>query len=277
MKTIIEQEKIEENKELLDLIREDFYRIRPKTQAEFFKEKSDTIPSLSKLKKMFNNATYNEILLTAGVEEKYLNAIRRYKEEYLIQAKRVVEHLGYIPSINELERQGVSVKMLKKHYGNYENIVKILEEEGYERIRIRKVINETDVELLKLYVDFSNRIGKTASVDDINSNENLPNAGVFVQHFGGMNELRKRAGFEEWDRNNKRYTKSKIIDVLLEKIIKKQDFLTAREIDKDNDLASETTILRYFRTSKLSQVNKEILQIIKEKDYELYKKLSKNK
>lgn len=277
MKTIIEQEKIKENKELLNLIREDFYRIRPKSRAEFFKEKSDTIPSRSKLRKMFN-ATYNEILLTAGINENELNNIRRNREEILIKLRKIIEDNERIPKISEINRFGISRTAINREFGSYQNAVK---EVVNEDVPIRKSydITETNEELLQMYIEFSCRIGKGdigASREDLNTSNEIYNAGVFELRIGGINELRILAGLSPRYQGKIVYSKEDIIQELTKKIISKGDFLTFKEIKEDKELPGTTTILRCFKTTKLSQVNKQMLQIIKEEDFKLYEKLSKN-
>ncbi len=278
MKTIIEQEKIEENKELLDLIREDFYRIRPKTRVEFFKEKSDSIPSLGKLRKMFDNATYNEILLTAGINENELNNIRRNREEILIKLRKIIEDNERIPKISEINRFGISRTAINREFGTYQNAVK---EAVNKDIPIKKIydITETNEELLQMYIEFSYTIGKGdigASRKDLNESKEIYNAGIFELRIGGINELRILAGLSPRYQGKIIHSKEYIIQELSEKIINKGDFLTGKEIKEDKELPGTTTILRCFKSTKLSQVNKQMLQIIKEEDFKLYKKLSKN-
>ena len=255
-----------EKEELLKLIKEEYYRIKPRTCVEFFEKRDTRIPSLSRLRKLFNDATYNQILRMANVDEKDLNAVRREKQEYLIKIKQITESLGYIPVIQEVEKEGISHRILVKYFGSYKNLVRELERENYEKNSKRAEVKENNEELLQMYINFSNRIGKTASVDDLNNSNEIYNGAVFFTRFGGMNELRKLAGFELYYRNSSKYTKDKITNVLVDKIIHNNRFLTAKEIERDSELPALATILRYFKTTKIRDVYKEIDFIIRKRN-----------
>lgn len=277
MKTIIEQEKIEENKELLDLIREDFYRINPAGCNDFFKRRDRRIPCLPVLKKKFNNASYNDILQYAGIEDTNLHYVRRNREEILIKLRRIIESNG-IPPVSRINEFGMTSETIVEEFGSYEEGIK---KAVNQEVMVKKFdyVKESDEELLQMYIEFSYKIGKGdtgASGVDLNRSNEIYNAGIFMIRFGGMNELRKLAGFFPKYNGKIVYQKENIIQGLTKKIISKGNFLTAKEIVEDTELPAFATILRHFKTTKISQVNKEMIQIIKEKDYELYKKLNKN-
>lgn len=277
MKTILEQENIEENKELLDLIKEDFYRIKPINCNDFFKRRDKRIPCLPALQKKFNGATYNDILQIAGVDDTELHFVRRNREEILSKLRYIISNNNYIPSSVEVCKYGVCRETIIKEFGSWKKAIK---EAVNKDIQLRKLVNvkETNEELLEMYIEFSNKIGKGdigASGIDLNESQEIYNAGVFMLRFAGMNQLRSLAGFPP--QYNRRIINSKenITQILTEKIIRKGRFLTATEISEDKELPALATILKYFRNTKLSEVNKEILQNIKEKDIELYKMLIK--
>lgn len=277
MKTIIEQEKIEENRELLNLIREDFYRIRPKGCNDFFKKRDKRIPCLPVLQRKFGGATYNDILQVAGIDDTNLHYVRRNREEILIKLRSIIKSNGILP-ISRIDEFGISNGTIVKEFGSYEEAIK---RAVNKEIMVKKLdcVKETNEELLKMYIEFSYKIGKRdtgASGVDLNRSNEIYNSGTFIIRFGGMNELRKLAGFIPQYNGKIVYLKENITQDLIEKIIIKGNFLTTKEIIEDKELPALATILRYFKTTKLSQVNKEILLIIKEKDFELYEKLNKN-
>lgn len=263
-----------EKEELLKLIKEEYYRIKPRNYVEFFEKRDTRIPSLSRLRKMFNDATYNQILRMADIDEIDLNVLRREKQEYLIKIREITERLGYIPVIQEVQKEGISHQILVKHFGSYKNLVRELEKENYEKNSKRAEVKENNEELLQMYINFSNRIGKPASVDDLNNSNEIYNGGVFLTRFGGMNGLRRLAGFEIDDRGiYNKYSKEKITNKLIEKVILKNKTLTITEINKESELPSATTVLRYYKTTNITNVYQEILTIIKERDINIYNKL----
>ena len=265
-----------EKEELLKLIKEEYYRIKPKSSNEFFKECDTRIPSVLRLKKMFNNASYNQILIMADVDKKYLNGIKIDKQEYLNRIRKIVERLGYIPTVQELDNEGIVHKNILKYFGSYKTIVRELEKENFIRKLERAEVKESNNQLLQMYIDFCNKIQKVASPNDLNNSDEIYNVGVFINRFGGMKELKRLAGFKINDETkNKKYTKEAINDKLSKKIIERNKMLTTKEIDSDPELPASSTILRCYRTSKITNVYKEILSVIKQRDINIYNNLVK--
>ncbi|MCD3319507.1 hypothetical protein G8V07_11485 [Clostridium botulinum D/C] len=120
-------------------------------------------------------------------------------------------------------------------------------------------VKETNEELLQMYINFSKKIGKSASVKDLNSNKEIYNADVFTIRFGGMTELKELAGFKTIN-GNKKYTKEKIKELLLQKFKEKGRRLYNSEINKDKDLPCTKTVCQYFHTTKTSIVWEQILK-----------------
>lgn len=244
------------DKELLDLIKENYLRIKPKTCHDFFKYRDKEIPCLPTLKKLFG-MTYNEILLKAGISEDDLNFVRRDKEQYLEKLKEISEKLGYVPSLNEFIRLGYSPQVLTKFYGSYENAAKIVNTD-YRVYKKYKKCEKSKEELLKEYIDFSKKIGKVASFLDCEMSEELSSMGSYYCKFGNMENLKKEAGFEIGRIYKRKYEKQNIIDKLVETYLKKGKRLTVKELRNQNDFPSYTTILHNFKTTKINEVWEEI-------------------
>lgn len=257
-----------EKEELLKLIKEEFYRIKPQWCSDFFYNRDKRIPCLPSLQKMFDGATYNEILMLAGVQEDDLNFVRRDKDKCLDRLRKIIEKLGYIPNPYKFNKMGCSLSIIVKYFGSWENAVR---EAGYKEYECKELaeVKENNAELLQMYIEYSNNIGRPATIRELDDSDEIYNAGVFSIRFGGMNELRKLAGFEIYDRSPRKYTKESISNVLIDKIIKNNRLLTVKQIDEDSDLPALATILKYFKTTKISEVNKEILQVINERNCNL--------
>lgn len=145
-------------KELLDLIKENYEKIKPKTCTEFFKHRDKRIPCLPTLQKLFG-MTYNQILIKAGIADDNLNFVRRDQEQYLEKLKEITEEIGYVPSVNQFISLGYSPSILAKYFGSYENAAKIIDSEYKSKKRFEKV-DESKEELLDRYIEYSKKLEK---------------------------------------------------------------------------------------------------------------------
>ncbi|MDY4544814.1 MAG: hypothetical protein SPE00_05835 [Bacilli bacterium] len=178
--------------ELLILMKNEYYRINPKDNKEFFRERDKRIPGKLSLKKRCGGLTYNEILELAGVENKKLN--------------------------------------------------------------LRKKVKEDTEELLKEYKEFSNKQGHPATCKELNSSNEIYNASIFTIRFGGMSQLRTAAGFETIYYKTK-WSKSKIENMLIQLRKEKGRKLVTSDIKK---YISIMTVLKYYKTTKISEIFNEI-------------------
>lgn len=252
------------DKELLELIKLEYERIKPKGCWDFFKKRDRRIPSLPTLQKRFNK-TYNEILLMAGVSDEDLNFIRRTPEQYLEKLKSVSIELGYVPSANEFNKRGYCSNILANHFGSYANAVNMLGLDC-EPYKTPIKIHETKDELLKMYIDFSKKIGKPASVNDLMESEEIYDADIFYIRFGGMKGLKEKAGFPIIDKNNTEYSKEQIKRNLIELYLSYGRRLSVQELKANPKLPSYATILKYFETTKIEDIWNEIESEILEDD-----------
>ncbi|AEB77624.1 hypothetical protein ADU80_04995 [Clostridium botulinum] len=124
---------------------------------------------------------------------------------------------------------------------------------------VRADVKETDDELLQMYINFSNKIGKPASSVDLNNSKDIYNADVFGIRFGSMEDLKKLVGFPVFQ-STKKYTKEKLKQILLQEYKKLGRKLTYKEINENKEIPTITTFCRYFRTTKMSKVWEEVLK-----------------
>lgn len=243
------------DQELLNLIKAEFYRIQPKGCWDFFKQ-SKNIPCLPTLQKRFNK-TYNEILILAGIPDEELNFVRRDKKIYLQQLKMVADKLGHPPSAKEFNKQGYCSATLRKLFGSYNNA---LRSAGLEINMTRKKITYNKSELKKQYLNLSKKLGNPASCNDLDNAKDLPNSSSFPLRFGGMKGLKETAGMAPSTHGPKpKYSKELIIKMLMDECNKLGRCLTVAEINSNPSLPTHVTILKYFKTTSIVDVWKEVL------------------
>ncbi len=245
------------DKELLNLIKSEYERIKPKNFFEFFEKRDRRIPCHPKLRKRFNK-TYNGILLLAGVKESEIKFIRsetRGQEYYLKGLKQLAEELGKSPTIEEYRDYGYSPEMLKKHYKFYNDALK---EAGLETNykHIAKDLSKEDI--IDIYIEISNKVGRPATIREIRENYSEFNPQIFLKYFTSINTLRREAGLEESNRGKLLYTKHKIKNILIEAHKEYGRRLTPKDIRKNKDLPSYGTIIKYFKAKSLNDVWEEV-------------------
>lgn len=248
--------------EILETIKEEYLEIIPKGCSDFFKKKRKS-PSLPYLRKRFN-LTYNQILIKVGIPEGNLKFVRKNRAEYISIIKNLYEKLGHTPSAIEFTDNGYSPIPMMKIFGSYNNSIK---ESGLTPNKCNSKVDLSKKEMLIEYKAFSNRIGKPASAKDLDYSKTMVSSGAYNLKFCGMNNLRKMAKFQEVQSGNKPIYNRKIIsELLLKEYYKLKRHLTKVEINKNGNLPSSLTILKYFETTKLINVWAEIDKIIVERE-----------
>ncbi|MCC5439782.1 hypothetical protein EJM73_06435 [Clostridium botulinum] len=249
---------------LLKIFKEEYYKINPISKAQFGKEKSSNIPSFTYYRNRFNK-TWNELKKLAGIHE-IINE-RRTKEEWIKIIKDVVDDLGYIPSSNKFEEICCSTKSFEPVLGNYNNALK---EIGFEPPNESPVIVEVDTKkLLEMYIEFSKKLGRLASNGELDNSKDIYNADVFIIRFGSMYALKKEANkILEFDidlQNKEKYTREKILNLLIQEYKVYNRRLTNKEVNINKNLPSISTILRKFTTTKMNVVWCYVEKFINEK------------
>lgn len=249
------------DQELLNIIREEYYEIQPKGCWDFFKRRRKS-PSLPYLKKRFN-MTYHEILMKAGIPREELKAVREKEQDksfYLDRLNKLAIELGHTPTIKEYREHGFSPERLRSLFGSYNNAIKEAGLTPRREMDLKKRVKKK--ELLRIYKDISNELGRPATLKDIKKYCKQYRASLFVDVFGGMNQLKKEAGFIFEEKGNIKYTKDQITELLITEYQKHKRHLTAQEIEDNDNLPCYITVMRHFKATTLEDVWREIDSIL---------------
>lgn len=246
--------------DLLDVIRKEYIELNPKGCWDFFKRRTKS-PSLQYLQKRFG-LTFNEILIVAGVPQDKLNFLRgvvQDREYYLRQLTEMAEKLGHTPTVKEFKQHGGSPHHLPLLFGSYNQAVL---EAGLVPNQ-QRVKAYSKKQLCRIYKDISKQIGRPATARDLDTHSDHFDSSAFINTFGGLNQLRAEAGFDQSKRGrDRRYTKEQITQMLISEYRKKRDRLTTREIQQNKNLPNFMTILHYFNVHSLTEVWAEIEGVI---------------
>lgn len=141
-------------------------------------------------------------------------------------------------------------------FGSWNNFIK---ECGINPFKTPEQVKYSDEELLKMYYDFSIRLGYPAKVKDLDNSEVMCNYGVYKIRFGSMFHIRELLGFKS-DKHPLKYTQKMIIKLLTEEYIKNgYNILSTEEIKANLNLPSITTICCYFMKTSMNEVWEEVI------------------
>ncbi|WP_137744590.1 homing endonuclease associated repeat-containing protein [Robertmurraya siralis] len=257
------------DEELLAIIKEEYDAIQPKGCHDFFKRRVNT-PSRTYLRKRFG-ITFNEILIKAGVPKEELNLVRSKnsgesldKNQYLNNLQQLANELGRTPTVVEYNKKGYSYRNLTLLFGTYNQaLIEAGLKPNFEP-KPNKIISKKV--LLTFYKNLSQTLNRPATINDLKKYCKEYRLSDFLHTFGGMYELKKEAGFKEKNKTKKKkYTKEKLIDLLITEYEKCKKHLTAREINANTNLPLHFTILNYFKAGSLSDVWAEVDKIMVER------------
>lgn len=244
------------DKELLQILKNELKRLNTNKWLDYERNRNKEYPSVTFYKRRFK-CSWNKLLKKAGYKDNEINNIRRTKEELIKMLKNIAKEIGHTPSITELSKLGHNEGLFKDNFSSYNEAVRLA---GLKPNTSPVDIKETNEELLQMYIDFSNKIGKSASFNDLNKSNEVYNADVFCIRFGGMVELKKLAGFTTMETSNKKYTKKILKEMLLEEYNRLGRQPSNNELRANKSLPSLNTFLRYFKTTKMSEVWEEVLR-----------------
>ncbi len=151
----------------------------------------------------------------------------------------------------EIVKHGVKYTEIHKYFKKYKDL--ILEAESENEYIVSKFKDYTKEELIKLYIDFSDYLGKYngASERDFQNhhkNFNIPTKEYFTKKFGTFGKLRIASGFSEFIEANRlgyrKYSRDQIIHLLYKKHKKYKRELTIKELSGEKGLPSLSTIHR---------------------------------
>lgn len=239
--------------ELLTMVKAEIEKIGSTTFESFYKNKSDNIPSFSYIQKRFN-LKWNDLLERLNLE---INLKNMTNEELIQQLKDIANEMGQTPSINELIDRGINTTIYHTRFGSYNNALELA---GLDINFERGKVTHTNDELVEMYIDLSNRLGKAATQKDIDEHLEY-NSDVFAIRFGSINKLREIAGYEQIN-YTKKYTKKNIKTMLIKEYRRNNRRLTNKELtqlSKENKgFPGISTICRHFKTTKMSEVWEEV-------------------
>lgn len=248
------------DKEVLSRLKSELERLNTTNQGVYDLNKSKQMPTSDFFKKRLKVNSWNDILLMLGYPREQIN-IHEYSDEELIKALQdYYKSTGLNPTIPAMTELGYNHKTFSAHFGSFNNA---LIAAGLEINQEQTIVVHTDDELLEMYKNLCNRLGHGATSSEIDYY--LPyKSDVFAVRFSGLQHLRKLAGFPEGKRQIRKYTKKEIKNKLIEQYKLKGRRLTNHEISqlsKENDnFPAMSTILRYFKTTKMSEVWEEVEQ-----------------
>lgn len=242
------------DKEVLRRLKSELERLNTSNQNVYELNKSKFMPSAKYFFNRFNTNSWNDILLMLGYSKDQLY-IKEYNNEELIRALQdYYKDTGLNPTVSAMEKLGYSHKTFSAHFGSFNNA---LIAAGLDINQEQTTVTHTDDELLQMYKELCTKLGRAATSNEIN--EYLPyKYDVFALRFGGLQNLRVLAGFNDGKTQVKKYTKKEIENKLIKQYKMYNRRLTNKELSQlsqqDGNFPSITTICRYFRTTKMSEV-----------------------
>lgn len=220
--------------------------------------KKREIKQCSVIQKKFGS--WNNALRIAGLKllkDFETKDFYRIIQDWIIQNERLPTIQDFSTNIYLPDPRTI-IRALKKTWRE------ILIDLGYDVTYLKKgcEVKETNEKLIKIYQEFSNKIGKNihgATIQDLNTSKEIYSYTVFYTRFNGLSNLRKLAGFTP-RRHTLQFSKTFIKKLLIKKSKKYGRKLTNLEIDLDNELPSRNTILSRFKSTNMSAVWAQILK-----------------
>ena len=191
-------------------------------------------------------------------DEKVLQAIKEFIEKNSCYTLRSYRNLKFITFPTIKVRFGFKIwEELIISLDLEEEYKKALtrEKKEKEEAKFKKnIVTESNEELLEKYKKFSESIGAVngASLSQLKKYNFEYSNTVYTRRFGTWQNLKKLCGYEQ--KLGSFYTKEEIVKSLLAAREKVGRRLSQSEINKDSTLPVLDTILKYFKTTKLSEV-----------------------
>jgi len=180
-------------------------------------------------------------------------------EDLKIMYFKIWEKMGRQPTTTELKNNGFPRRVSNGNINDFLKKIGVV-----EKNKTPSLVTESDEELVDIYVKFSKKVGANngATRIDLNCSDEIHNACVFENRFGGLDGLRKICGYEPISLGRKKYTKKKLTQILICEYEKEKRTLTKKEMKNIEGLPSIPTVFRYFNTTKTSEVWEKVLQQI---------------
>jgi hypothetical protein len=196
------------------------------------------------------NKTWSELLLLANCPKIRIYKYQFSKEELIEFIREIATKLEKTPSLNDLENEGLPESQIYNSFNTYQEVLN----EAKLDIVFSRIddVKETKEELIQLYIDFCEKIGKVASAKDLDQSNEIYNASIFSIRFNGLNNLRKLANLPTCVRSQPKYSKNELQDKLITLYKENNGRVTIKELRKQGLVS--TTIMRYFETTSMNSV-----------------------
>lgn len=237
---------------LLDLFKEEYNRIKPKTRKEFNIKRNKVLPGIDYIEEK-TGFKWNGLLKTCGFE-----TTKNFysKEDYKNIILKLAEELGRSPTINEFENAGYTATSLTKKFNKRYN--EILEDLGLNINYLKDGETLTKEDLKELYIRLSKELGYPAKSTDINKCKYTPEYTTFTLYFTTMHMLREECGLIEIKERKCKYNKEKILRNLSGLYKKYNRRLTTEELKiestRNEDIPTLTTCIRYLRVTSIKSM-----------------------
>lgn len=273
-----------EDQELLKIIRKVMLENKAFTSVAYKKVKFIPFPTLKRrfkdievwqdlinylhLNREYQRATMKakkEIITPAFIK----NSVKESNEELLEMYKEFSEKIGAHngASMSQLKRYGFkySETVLLRRFGSWKNVKELC---GYS-FNLGTMYSKD--EIITLLMDARKKYGRRLSQKEINKDQTLPVLETILKFFKTTkisevwDELEK--GMEKTSTEGKSYSIEEIKDLLYKQYRLKGSPLTTTEIaakTKVGELPGKTTIYRHFKTQKIREIWKIVLE---EKEY----------
>lgn len=191
--------------------------------------------------------------------------VKESKEELLEMYKKFSEKIGAEngASMNQLKKYGFkySETVLLRRFGSWKNVKELC---GYT-FRLGNMY--TKEEITQLLMKEREKMGRRLSQKEINKNPELPVLETVLKAFKTtkISEVwdKLEEGMEKTTTEGKHYTLDEVKDLLYKAYLEKGRTLTVKEIGietKKGKLPGRTTIYRHFKTSKILDIWKIVLE-----------------
>ena len=187
------------------------------------------------------NSNKTRFITKEDVIEKYESAKKRLNKD--------------IVGVNDLKKFHISTKSFTRFWGSFANFI-----EEYENRDVRvKKFHYTEDELIKMYKDFSDYLGKEEGASDIDfekyaSDYGIPSHSHYRKKFTTMYNLKTKSGYKPITSNYSKFTRSQIIELLYKSYKKYKRKLKTKEIKASQELPSYITITRYLNETSVKKI-----------------------
>ncbi|MCU4715957.1 hypothetical protein OCE25_27285 [Bacillus cereus] len=242
------------NEEIMDMFKVEINYILKITSGAitsklYDKHKNPDFLSSSGMMDRFNKK-WSDLLLLSNCPKSRINKYKFSREELITIIGDLAIKLNKTPSLLDLSKEGITDQQIYAIFTSYEEALK----EADVNIVFSKIdeVKETKEELLQMYINFCEKIGKVASAKDLDRSDDIYNANVFSIRFNGLNNLRKQANLPTCVRKQPKYSKNELNKILISLYKEKGRRLKNKELLEYK--LYTTTIMRYFETTSMNYV-----------------------